>query len=242
MEKFSKDESPKQFEIENKEKESKILSLGKNNIQEIIELENRSWIPGLQASEESILQRIENDHKILGIREGEKLVGKICFSYSFFSPDDKKKFPATFHEFSNQPKIKDSNAAFVYNLDVDPQYRSGKYASKLIQAMLKEVQNYGCRYIVADGRPSSYNGSSEFEQEKVKQNLEFKKAIDRYLEGGQFPTDLEFMKDPTLAFYKRLTGCKFLWILPGFIPEDKSAGGIRVILMKEFNERGRETI
>lgn len=234
MEKFHYNESP--AESIDTEGKPTILSLGENDIPEIIGLENKSWIPGLQATEESIRDRIRKNHVILGIRDGERLVAKICFSCSSFRADQPENFPDNFEDFSHQPIVESPNALFVYNLDVNPDYRGKIYAPTLIKAVIREAMKLGLRYIVADGRPSSYNGSGEYEQEKVKQNLDFKQSIDKYLNGGSFPTDAEFMKDPTLALYRRLTGCKFYSVLPNFIPEDEPAGGIRVILVKEVNE------
>ncbi len=227
-------------ELQNKpdhlERKPLVLSLSEKDIPEIIGLENKSWIPGLQATEESIQDRIRKNHVILGIRDGERLVAKICFSCSSFWIDQPEKFPDNFEDFSHQPIVESPNALFVYNLDVDPDYRGKIYAPTLIKAVVEEAIKLGLKYIVADGRPSSYNGSGEFGQDKVKQSLDFKQSIDRYLNGGSFPTDAEFMKDPTLALYRRLTGCKFYSVLPNFIPGDEPAGGIRVILVKEVNE------
>jgi len=68
------------------------------------------------------------------------------------------------------------------------------------------------------------------DQEFVKPKPRLKGAIDRYLSGGSFPTNEEFLEDSTLALYHRLTGCRFLWIIPGFASSDVAAGGIRVIV------------
>lgn len=202
-----------------------------------MKLERNSWIPFLQADEKTILKRFDLGHIMLGAQEDSDLVGMISFSYSNFSPDDYPSFPKTFREFSSQPILKNYNTAFCYNLAILPDKRGYRYASLLIRAGWDKAKKDGCMYGVADGRCSSYNGSSEFEQEQIKQNTEFKKIIDRYLKEGIFPQQKEFLKDPTLAFYHRVTGCKFLWLIPNFLPEDKPAGGLRVISYKNILEK-----
>lgn len=219
------------------EKVPNIRELTLSDTDKILDLERKSWIPELQTDEESVKQRFELGHKMFGIEENGKLLGKICFSYSNFSPDDRNQFPQTFQEFSHQPEVKDPNAAFVYNLDIEPESRNSRYAIDLIKTMENTVRQAGCEYVVIDGRPSSYNGSdSSYEQ--VKQKPKLKEAIDQYLEGGSFPTDKQLMEDSTLALYARLGG-KFLWIMPNFVPEDKPAGGIRVIMSKELEQKPR---
>lgn len=199
-----------------------------------METEEQSFIPSMRASEESVRQRLALDHIMLGAEQDGRLVGKICFSYSNFSPNDFEDFPKTFHEFSHQPRPDRYNSVFVYNLDVIPDQRGGKASSLLIRTMFERAKKDGCAYVVIDGRPSSYNGS-DAKEEQVRQNPKLKAALDDYLAGGPFPTDEELMTDPTLAFYMRkTTGGKFLWIIPNFLPEDEPAGGIRVIMYKEI--------
>jgi len=126
----------------------------------------------------------------------------------------------------------DYNAAFVYNLDVHPHYWGTLCARKLITAMLKRAKSDRCQYAVVDGRPSSYCGT---DWEKVAQNPTVRAAIDRYLSGGDFPTDSELTRDPTLGFYRlvcmsnKVPERRFLWIIPNFLPEDKATNGLRVI-------------
>ncbi len=211
-----------------------IVTLGLKDIERIMHTERLSFIPAIQASEESVRLRLHLGHIMLGAEMAGKLIGKICFSYANFSPNDFEGFPKTFQEFSHQPRPERYNTVFVYNLDVIPNYRGGKAASLLIRAMFERAKKDGCTYVVVDGRPSSYNGSVA-KEEQIRQNPELKAALDSYLAGGPFPTDEILLTDPTLAFYIRVAGGgKFLWIIPGFLPEDKPAGGIRIIGYKEI--------
>jgi len=211
-----------------------IVELGLLDLARIMETEKASFIPAIQASKESIRKRFSLGHIMLGAEIAGRLVGKICFSYANFSPNDFAGFPKTFQEFSHQPRPERYNSVFVYNLDVIPEERGSKAASLLIRAMFERAKKDGCIYVVVDGRPSSYNGNVA-KEERVKQNPKLKAALDSYLAGGPFPTDEELMTDPTLAFYIRVAGGgKFLWIIPGFLPGDKPAGGIRVIGYKEI--------
>ncbi len=164
------------------------------------------------------------------VRGADALIGVISFSYARFSPDNRAAFPPTFRQFSTLPVPRDYNAAFLYNLEVDPAARGGRAAATLVRAALDRAQRDGCTWAVADGRPSSYRGSTRCEQERARHDPEFARAIDACLAGGPFPPKEQLLRDPTLALYHRLTGCEFLWIMPDFVPEDSAAGGIRVIL------------
>lgn len=205
-----------------------VLQANNSDIDRLVELENKSWVPELQASRETILKRLKLGHIMLcGPNSGgNKFIGKICFAYSNFSPSDFNSFPKKFNQFANPIFTFFRNAAFIYDLDIDPEYRGGgKLASFLIKEAIRKAKKIGCKYVVGDGRCLLNNGSKR---------EEFKKTIDTYLKGGKFPSQKDFLLDPTLAFYHRITGCKFLWIIPDFIPEDKTSGGIRVILYKEI--------
>lgn len=205
-----------------------IRQLDAADLSAIMMLERASFEPAIQASDESVRKRLELGHIFLGVRnEQGKLIGKICFSYTHFSPDRPEDFPRTFKIFSHLPMATGYNAAFVYNLDVHPRYRRTSCARGLISAMIERSTLDGCRYVVVDGRPLSYNGS---ERDKVAQNPVVKAAIDRYLSGGGFPTDRELTTDPLLGLYRLMspTG-QFLWIIPDFLTEDEATGGLRVI-------------
>lgn len=216
------------------DKNFELLQAGTVGLKLLVELENNSWVPELQASRDTILKRLELGHIMLCVPDSErrKIIGKICFLYNNFDPEKSYKFPKKFSEFSSMPKLNFFNAAFVYDLDIEHNYRDGgKLARFLVHEAIKRAKKDGCKYIVGDGRCPSYNGSKI---EGLKQNICFKRAIDEYIEKEIFPQQKDFLLDPTLAFYHRVTGCKFLWIIPDFIPEDKASGGIRVILYKEI--------
>jgi len=58
--------------------------------------------------------------------------------------------------------------------------------------------------------------------------------IERYLQSGEFPPQEEFLNDPVLALYHRLSGCRFLRLLSNYFPQDKASGGWHVLLYKEL--------
>jgi len=213
----------------------RIIKLLKEDLELILDLEKNSWLPSAQANEKSILKRLDLGHTMLGLKE-DKLIGMVSFSYAQSSPNDYKNFPKTFNEFSTKKIGENYNSGFFYNLAIHPEKRGGKYASFLIKEAIAYARNEGCIHLFADGRCPSYNGSNNFKQEKVKQSLEFKKVIDRYVETNIFPEQKEFLNDFTLAFYHKLLGCKFLWIMPDFFPEDKPSGGFRVIFHKDIGD------
>ena len=208
----------------------KIHTLGVSDIQAILDLDRRSFPPGLQVSEDTVITRFAKGHTMLGIKNGERLIAKICFYYSDFHPRHMELLPYNFRMYSQQKSMPPTDACTisVYNLDVDPEFRGGKYAINLLKAVADQAKKSGCTYVIGDGRCPSYNGSPP---EGIAQNLEFKKAIDAYLAGGPFPTDEQLRKDKMLGFYQKATGCVFSEIIPNFIPEDPAAGDLRVLLV-----------
>lgn len=220
-------------------KQIEIVQLGKEDLEDILGLERKSFSPEMQASKDSVFDRLNKGHVMLGIKSNEKLIGKICFSLSNFSPDNREAFPKAFSDYSHQPRVEKPNAAFVYDLDVNPDYRNTEYARKLIKAAMERALVSGCKFFVADCMTQSYNGNPK---ENIKQIPSFKKAIDDYLNGGRFPTDEELMQDSYLAFLKRFTGGRFLWIMPNFIPQDRASGGIRIIGYVDLLEKNNSSV
>jgi GNAT superfamily N-acetyltransferase len=205
-------------------------------MERIVALERRAFAPALQADRDMVRRRFALGHIMYAVQDGEDLHGLISYSYARFSPEDREGFPRTFRDFSTLPVPRDFNAAFIYNLEVDPAARGGRAAPVLVRTVLDRAKRDGCTWAVADGRPSSYRGSMPCAQERVQHDPEFARAIDGHLRGGPFPSRAQLLRDPTLALYHRLTGCEFLWVLPDFVPEDGAAGGMRVILYGNLTE------
>jgi len=235
--------SPEQYDLSKPSLE--VVELGKDDAKEIRELEEKAWIPELQADRETIERRLELGHTIFGLRFGEKLIGKTAFCYSNFDPKkspEEQNFPQNFKEFSSIPKPEQFNAAFFYDLDVDPEFRGEIPAKTLIDAAVVRVTQKGCRYGVADVRVPSYNGSLGFEQERRPQKPEFKKVIDKYVDPDKkivpiAQEDLDFMYlEPTMRFYHQMTGAIPLWIAKDFIPQDEPSGGFRIIAYRELKK------
>ncbi len=199
------------------------IRLGPRDVDRIVLLERASFAPSLQADRDTVLKRFRLGHTMIGACESNRLVGLVSFSYARFSPQDREGFPGTFREFSMTPVPPDYNAVFLYNLEVNCARRGRGHARLLLCEALNQAKAAGCTYAVGDGRISSYRGAQECVQERVKQKTGLKDSIDRYLDGGPFPSTEEFLSDPTLALYHRWTGCSFRWILPDFFPEDHAA-------------------
>lgn len=211
-----------------------ITTLGPGNIHEIVALERSSFQPALQAGDDLLRQRFALGHRMLGVYESGELVAMTSFSFARFSPKDRDSFPRTFRAFSTTPAPADFNAAFLYNLEVAHQRRGRGHARALLIEAFDQANEAGCIYAVGDGRVSSYRGRDDRQVEQVRSSHTIKRAIDRHMRGGAFPTKEEFLSDPTLALYHRLTGCEFLWIMNDFCPEDRAAGGYRVIVYGEL--------
>lgn len=207
-----------------------LVALGVDHIDEILALEQASFAPPLQATAELIRLRLGLGHTMFGMRAGRNLVGMIAFARARFSPNDFASFPKCFSEFSTVPPPASPNAIFIYNLEVLPESRGGRVARTLVHAAINSAVADRLAYAVADGRVTAYNGSEPCSQERMRRKESLHGSLDRYLAGGPYPKREELLSDPTLALYHRLTGCNFHWIIPNFFPEDRAAGGIRVIL------------
>jgi hypothetical protein len=220
-----------------------LIRLSIDDIDRILELENKVCIPPLQVSREMLVRRFGVSNIMLGLQKGPEdptLVSTIGLRYSEFSPDDPAAFPKRFAQFSTpSTPPADYNAAFVYSFNVDPGERKHgqgfRICCHILPAAFQMVKTAGCKYIVADGRPSSHNGSAEYPQECHWQIPEFKKAIDSYLSGGPFPSEEILFLEPTWMVYKHFVPTfKPLWILRDFFQPDVPAGGLRVILCAEI--------
>lgn len=214
--------------------EFELALLDRGDADQILVMERRAFVPPMQIGEAALWHRFDLGHTMIGLREHGQLVAMISFSLARFSPDDFAAFPKSFQAFSTLPVPINPNAMFIYNLEVATHGRGRGIVYLLFREAFALGKQLGCTYAVGDGRISAYRGSSRHQQEKVDPKPELKRAIDRYLSGGPFPSKQEFLLDPTLALYHRLTDCQFLWIIPNFASEDTAAGGIRVIVYGEL--------
>jgi GNAT superfamily N-acetyltransferase len=208
----------------------KIEELSIDDLEKIMEVEERAFIPPLQASPETIAKRLKMDHTYLGLYLDNRLIGTLAFRESVFSPDDFQKFPETSEEFANNLNENNPNAIFVYSLGILPEYR-GKATIELVNAAINMARERGLDYVVGEGRFPSYNGSN---QEKIKQKAELKRTIDDAIKNKSMPPEKELLKDSTLAFYHRFGKVNFWKIILNFTPEDKSSGGHRLIIYKKL--------
>jgi hypothetical protein len=124
------------------------------------------------------------------------------------------------------------NTAFGYNLNVHPAERGGRLVRRLLQAAFAHAAAAGCTYLVGDGRCPSYNGSHDPPADDVAPNPAFRAAIDEFMRSGVFPEEHKLMLDPALRLFSRLMNCRFIAIIPDFLPADTASGGFRVMYLK----------
>ncbi|MEA2826251.1 MAG: hypothetical protein QOG43_690 [Actinomycetota bacterium] len=209
-----------------------IVAAGPADIGPIMDLEAKAFDPELRASRQTVLDRFALGHHMLVARlrdpdEGGRLVGQISFSFIRFSPDDPSSYPTTFKAHSSQPVLPGANTVCLYSLGVDPADRQVVLFRDLVEGALEMGRQAGLEHAVADGQLPSYNGNDQ-----VKARPEIRRMVQRFRETGAMPTDAEFLHDPALAMYRRLTGCRFYMLLPDFIPDDTASGGWRVLLYR----------
>lgn len=206
-----------------------ITTLSPDDIGRIMDLERTAFEPSMQASEDTVLERFSRGHSMLGVVEHGRLVGAIAFSPIRFSPDDLSHFPKTFRAYSTQPPADDADTLCLYSLGVAPAGRTVATIRLLVNAALGKGRLEGLVKAVADGPLPSFAGNAQVAARPVVRQM-----LERYVETGEMPPQPEFLHDPVLALYHRLTNCRFLALLPDFLPEDRASGGWRVLLYREL--------
>jgi len=207
----------------------RIVELGPADIDRIMALERQAFDPSIQADAEVILYRFGLGHRMLGAEEDGRLVGTIGFSLIRFDRHDMTGFPPTFKAYSTQAVPPEPDTVCIYSLGVEPGSRVLQVAKLLVHSCFDEGFHGGLGQAIADGPLPSYAGNSQ-----VKQRPEVRAMVDRYVATGQLPSHEEFLHDPVLALYRRLTECNFIALLPDFIADDEASGGWRVLLWGEF--------
>lgn len=204
---------------------TELEALGPDDLDRIMELERRAFEPEIQAHPDTVLRRFAAGHRMLGMNDDGRLLGTIGFSAIKLSDDDLSGLPCNFKEYSTQPVPADPDTVCIYSLGVEPAARGLSFARTLIDGAFDDGRQRGFRAVIADGPIPSFAGNMQ-----VRPRPEVRKMIERYLATGVFPEQSEFLRDPVLALYSRLTGCRFLRLLPDFLPEDEGSGGWRVLL------------
>ena len=219
---------------------TKIIKLVNSDIESILNVENNSFIPSIQANKETILDRLNKGHTYLGATQEGKLIGAIAFRFAHFSPDfsDFKIRQPTFEEWANEKSDSEGNAIFAYSLGVIPKYRSGIISKKLLKKTIEMACDCKKEFLVGDGRIPSYNGSNENGFENFHRNEALREAINKYLKNDVvIPRDI-LSQDPIVGLYMKLIPeLKILGVTDSkFIEEDYPAGGHRVIVYVDLQK------
>lgn len=207
----------------------RIVELGPGDIDRIMAVERWAFDPPIQADPETIRLRFDLGHRMLGAEEGGRLVGTIGFSLVRFDRHDMSAFPPTFKAYSTQAVPPDPDTVCIYSLGVEPAARVIPVARLLVHTVFDEGFHAGLPQAIADGPLPSFTGNSQ-----VRPRPGVRAMVERYAATGKLPSREEFLQDPVLALYHRLTACNFIALLRDFIPEDAASGGWRVLLWGEF--------
>jgi len=205
-----------------------VVWLDAGDIDKIMDLEVNAFEPAMQARRETVVERLSLGHRMLGATEGQRLVGTIAFSAAKLG-EELSGLPSTFKEYSRQPVPPDPDTLCIYSLGIEPSARGLSLARSLIHSAFAWGRGHGLPRVIADGPLPSLAGN-----EQVTARPAVRRMIDSYLETGRLPTEAEFLQDPVLSLYRRLTGCRFKALLPEFIPEDAASEGWRVLLYLDF--------
>ncbi len=216
---------------------AEVIMLDESDIDAICSLEKEIWVPSLQASRETILARLRQNHNLLSVRENGELEGMLGWCYSKFTIHDKiNGFPKNFHDFSNCMSccVENASSAFIYNLGVRPAARRKGAGSLMLQEAFEKIRKTGVSQVFIDSRLPSYHGSGNHPQENIPQNKKFRDAIDRYLSTGKLPDEEDFLADPAVGFYMK-NGLSPWLILRDFI-NDPPSGDMRVICFMDLDQ------
>lgn len=203
---------------------AEILPLGPSDIDRIMELEENAFEPPMRASRDTVVERFSLGHRMLGVGAGERLVGTIGFSAARLG-EGLAALPPSFREYSRQPVPSNPDTLCIYSLGIEPSARGLSLARTLIHAAFDWGRDEELPRVIADGPLPSLAGN-----EQVAPRPAVRRMIDTYLTTGELPADEDFLQDPVLSLYRRLTGCRFSALLPNFIPEDAASEGWRVLL------------
>lgn len=215
---------------------AEIRPLRPDDVPAMVALEEAAWSAPLRASESTIRRRLELGHTMMVARAKDgRLAASTCFTPTAQEPFDRESFPPTFRQFSSLPRSEPARSIYVYNLCVDPGFRSLDTVRSVMLATLAASRALGARWIVGDGRCAAYSGSLPGAPDKVKADPKFRVAIESWRSTGRKPPDRDLIRDPLLRFHYRQLKCRFLHLMPDFLPEDVSSAGYRVIFVADAN-------
>ncbi len=166
---------------------------------------------------------------MLGLYDDDHLVGVASFSYRYFASEDETKAfcEKSWSPFYSEVMPEVFNTAIVYNVEILPSKRGEHYVHYLLNQMMKRAFDDGCQSLIGIGRVPSYNGDRF---NGVRHKPELKEAIESYFSSGVYPPEDILLKDPLIALYKKIGGCRVLAIIKDYMPEDEASGGIRAIV------------
>jgi hypothetical protein len=188
-----------------------------DDLDDISDLESNVWPVQLRASKDCLEKRLLWGHTMMGAFRENRLSGIASWRYDKFDPDNASTMPQSFNQFSNQPNVTPSNAAFVYNFALLPGIRNGRIGPNLITESTKILFENHCQYLVGASRCPSYSSANQ------KLQLDIRNAISHYSSD-----EPPWLLDPVLNFYSRTLNCIFTEPIANFMPEDLESGGYAI--------------
>lgn len=214
---------------------TRVITALPRDVDRLAQLESEAWPPGLRADAGTIRLRLMRGHRLLVVEIGDRFAAAACFYHTTLDPTDATSFPRDFEIFSTMPATAPVRSTYVYNLCVTPSQRGRGSAECLIDAVIRDARAFGAQCLVGDGRCPSYAGTTDAGPHRVRHDPTFQRAIDDWQRTGLRPDTQRLIRDPVLRYYHRRLDCEFLHLLPGFLPEDRAAGGFRVIFVKRLH-------
>lgn len=212
-----------------------IRPLREEDVPAMVALEEAAWSASLRASEATIRRRLALGHVMTAAEAPDgRLAASVCFTPTAEDPFDRARFPKTFAAFSSLPRSEPVRSIYVYNLCVHPDFRGPATVRPLMATTVRSYLHLGARWLVGDGRCAAYAGAQPGAPDKVRADPVFRAAIDRWRQTGEQPPDEVLIREPLLRFHYRQLRCRFLYLMPDFLPEDVSSAGYRVIFVADL--------
>lgn len=183
-------------------------------LDQVIEVEQKAWPPGLQASREKFERRFElfpegffvarRDGGIVGVSTSEIITYDAGANKTWDEVTDDGMIEGT-HDPSGE-------GLYVVSVGVSPDVQGGGIGGKLVQAQKDLTQKLGLKYLYLGARIPGYNEYCEKHGEI---------PVIEYLRlGGGKPDKVE-RYDPEIRFYER-QGLELIKVIPNFEPDTES--------------------
>lgn len=195
------------------------------DVEALAALEALSWAPALAADAETIRERFDDLGHHCVLAEVDAVPVAAC---SYYHTDlDPVAFLGRVERITDVTRGRAASAGCstcAYNLCLHPAHRGGTTVQRVIAAALRDVCAAGIREVFGVVRCPSYAGAGPDDPESVLADRAVHDAINHGAADGGVPRMETLLADPLLRFYFRTLRCRYVRVIPGFLPGDCASG------------------